>query len=140
MVLFTLAVTLGFLVIANSSPAEAAKGDKGKGGTVQLGYELYAFADGSFVVDYSVLKKGGNRDLAVHHQCFTDGTLSGERTRRLYWDGASQKTGSWNTGVTAGDQCTAVVVDLAQTSTGDTLSASTVAYETVSDPVSYEVG
>jgi hypothetical protein len=107
---------------------------------VQLSYQLYSFADGTFVVDYTVQSKGGGgMDLAVSHECFSGGELVQAWTNRLYWSGSgANKTGHWNTQVEGGNACFAVVVDVSQPSSG-VGNLRTSGFMEVSAPVSYVV-
>ncbi|HXF50152.1 MAG TPA: hypothetical protein VNM43_00525 [Dehalococcoidia bacterium] len=124
-----LAVTFAAAV---QTPALGAKGGKP---AVRLSYDLYAFADGSRVVDYTAERTGaGGADLAVSHRCSLDGDIVESRLNRLYWSGPGDKVGHWTTSVPAGAWCTAVVVDLARP-----LSGTWSGYLEVSAPVSYVV-
>ena len=127
---------VAFLAFAAASTAEADKP------SIELSHTLYSFQDGRFVVDYTVDARGGGKaDLAVHHVCFSGDELVYSRTNRVYWDDASQKQGSWNLSVTGGNECTAIVVDLNKTVSGDTstLSGETSRWAAVSNSVSYTV-
>jgi len=117
-----------------STGAEAGKPQ------VQLSYQLYSFDDGSHKVEYTVKKGSGSADLAVHHQCFSDGTLVADRMNRVYWSGrGADRTGNWIASVNAGDSCSAVVIDVSQPMTGESLSAASGGYMAVSSPVRYVV-
>jgi hypothetical protein len=122
-----------------ATPVNAAPGGNGKS-KVELSYELYSFDDGTFVVDYTVPGKGvGNMDLAVSHECVSDGQVVQAWTNRLYWSGkGADKAGHWNTQVQSGNECSAVVVDLDQPDSGALRLASS-GYAEVSPPVHYVV-
>ena len=130
------------VVVAAVLLAAALAVDSASAGKPQVGlsYQLYSFADGTFVVDYTVPSKGaGSMDLAVSHECFSDGQLVQEWTNRLYWSGkGADKAGNWNIGVQGGNECFAVVVDLGQPASG-ALSLTTSGYAQVSPVVHYAV-
>jgi len=133
-------ITLLAAVVALMASAVAV--DSAAAGKPQVGlsYQLYSSADGTFVVDYTVPSKGaGNMDLAVSHECSSDGQLVQEWTNRLYWSGkGADKTGHWNIPVQGGNECFAVVVDLGQPASG-ALSLTTSGYAQVSPVVHYAV-
>jgi hypothetical protein len=130
---------IGFVVGLTTAVVFAGSAQAGKP-QVQLSYHLYSFDDGSFVVDYVVAGKGaGNMDLAVSHQCFSDGALVQDWTNRLYWSGnGANKEGHWNTHVEGGNECFAVVVDVSQPVSGET-SFTSSGYREVSPMVQYVV-
>ncbi len=114
----------------------------GKPPKVSLSYQLYSsVVDNDIVVEYTVQSKGGNMDLAVSHECYTDDELVQSRTNRLYWSGKGQdKAGTWDLNVQAGSECFAVVVDLSQsTSSAGSASVTSSGYAEVSASVRYIV-
>jgi hypothetical protein len=133
---------LALVAVAAVLLAAAVAVDSATAGKPQVGlsYQLYSSVDGTFVVDYTVPSKGaGNIDLAVSHECFSDGQLVQEWTNRLYWSGkGADKAGHWNIPVQGGNECFAAVVDLGQPASG-ALSLTTSGYAQVSPVVHYVV-
>jgi len=138
----TMSRILALVAVATVLLASALAVDSATAGKPQVGlsYQLYSFADSTFVVDYTVPSKGaGSMDLAVSHECFSDGQLVQEWTNRLYWSGkAADKAGHWNIQVQGGNECFAAVVDLGQPASG-ALSLTTSGYAQVSPVVHYVV-
>jgi len=124
----------GLVLAFASSGAEAGKTQ------IDLSFQLHSLSDGTHKVEYTVVKKGGGAmDLAVHHECTSDGETTADRMNRIYWSGrGGERSGNWIVGVNEGDSCTAVVIDVAQPVSGDT-AASSAGYAAVSSPVSYVV-
>ena len=137
--MFTRITLLAAVVALMASAVAVGSAAAGKP-QVGLSYELYGFADGTFVVDYTVPSKGaGNMDLAVSHECFSDSQLVQTWTNRLYWSGkGADKAGHWNIRVQGGNECFAVVVDLGQPVSG-AASLTSSGYAEVSPEVHYVV-
>ena len=133
---------VALLAVAAVLLAAALAVDSASAGKPQVGlsYQLYSGVDGTFVVDYIVPSKGaGNMDLAVSHECFSDGDLVQAWTHRLLWSGkGADRAGHWNIEVQGGNECYAVVVDVDQPASG-ALSLTTSGYAQVSPVVHYVV-